>query len=96
MARRSSRFWAWFRTRHRKARALALDAGVATDSGFDDKDERRGPFICGRGEPDVGLGDGFALVQQVRHCSAADALALVRRGYAICSGGETPAGAPGE
>ena len=40
-------------------------------------------------------GDGFALVQHVRHCSAADALALVRDVVMPSSGGE-PAGAPGE
>ena len=54
---------------------------------FDDKDGG-GSFICGQGGAGTLAGDGFALVQHVRHCSAADALALVRE-VLPSSGGST-------
>jgi len=44
---------------------------------FDNKDGG-GSFICGQGGEGTLSGDGFNLVQHVRHCNAADALALVR------------------
>lgn len=55
---------------------------------FDDKDGG-GSFICGQGGAGTLAGDGFALVQHVRHCSAADALALVRDVVMPSSGGRT-------
>jgi len=55
---------------------------------FDDKDGG-GSFICGQGGAGTLAGDGFALVQHVRHCSAADALALVREVVLPSSGGST-------
>ena len=48
---------------------------------FDDKDGGV-RSSAGKGAGTL-AGDGFALVQHVRHCSAADALALVRGGYTI-------------
>jgi len=44
---------------------------------FDNKDGG-GSFICSQGGEGTLSGDGFYLVQHVRHCNAADALALVR------------------
>lgn len=55
---------------------------------FDDKDGG-GSFICGQGGAGALAGDGFTLVQHVRHCSAADALALVREVVLPSSGGRT-------
>ena len=55
--------------------------GVVTDSALTTKDGGV-RSSAGRGAGTL-AGDGFALVQHVRHCSAADALALVRDVYAI-------------
>ncbi len=55
---------------------------------FDDKDGG-GSFLCSQGGGGTLAGDGFALVQHVRHCSAADALALVREVVLPSSGGRT-------
>ena len=92
MARRSLPL-GHIRTRHRKARALPRMRGRDRFR-FDDKG-RRGFVHLRAGGAGTLAGDGFALVQHVRHCSAADALALVRDVVMPSSGGE-PAGAPGE
>ena len=60
--------------------------GVVTDSALT---TRTAGFVHLRARGAGTLaGDGFALVQHVRHCSAADALALVRDVVMPSSGGE--------